>query len=370
MGLAGGVFRSELRTARDFADLYVDTTRDGLTRELIIADPAQYQASTSGELQLSRSFTESPRLHVLHASLRARELRSLYGGSAPVLDLGLRQLGERIPVERPAQFTFGERTLNSVKQWTAGLMYEGRWRNRGEMTSGVQRTDYEKSVRQPGRDLASTSTQPWLAVATAAVHVSSRLALYAGYTQGLEESGIAPDNAVNRNEVLPAIRTRQSDVGLRWILTEDLKLVAGLFDVRKPYFATDENDLFNVLGAVRHRGMELSLSGKIHSNWSLVAGAVLMQPRVIGEAVELGRVGNRPVGQSDRVLRGNVEYRPPSLPALSVDLAVANYGERVASSDNRLTLPEYTLLDVGMRYRTHFGKSTRDAARASTEHHG
>ncbi len=57
MALAGGVFRSELRTAQDFADLYVDTTPDGQTRELIIADPAQYQASTSDELQLSRSFT-------------------------------------------------------------------------------------------------------------------------------------------------------------------------------------------------------------------------------------------------------------------------------------------------------------------------
>ena len=355
--LAGGVFRSQLRTGQDFADVYVGTQPDGRTRELLIADPPQYQASSSGEVRLSRSFTEAARLHVLHASVRARDLRNLYGGSAAPLDLGWRQLGERTPIARPSAFVFTERTRASVKQWTAGLMYEGRWRERGEVTLGVQRTDYEKTVRQPGRDLTSTSAQPWLTVATAALHLTPKFALYAGYTQGLEESGIAPDNAANRNEVLPAIRTRQADAGLRWILTPDLKLAAGLFDVRKPYFATDEANLFTSLGEVRHRGIELSISGKVRERWSIVAGTVLMEPRVTGEAVDLGRVGNRPVGPSDRVLRTYVEYRPPSVPALSLDVALSNFGERVASSDNRLTLPEYTFIDLGARYRMRVGKA-------------
>ncbi len=354
---AGGVFRSVVRTRQDFADIYVNTQPDGLTRELLIADPPQYQGSTSGELQLSRSFTGSGQLHVLHASIRARELRNLYGGSAPALDLGWRQLGVRTPVARPSEFAFGARTLGAVNQWTAGLMYEGRWRDRSELSVGLQRTDYGKEVHQPARDLTTTSTQLWLTVATAAFHLTPTLAVYAGYTQGLEESGIAPDNAANRNEVLPAIRTRQADAGLRWIITSDLKLVAGLFEVRKPYFATDDANLFISLGEVRHRGVELSLSGKVAANWTIVAGTVLMEPRVTGEAVDLGRVGNRPVGQSDRVLRTNVEYRPPVLPALSVDLALANFGERIASSDNRLTLAEYTLVDLGARYRTRIGKA-------------
>ena len=82
-----------------------------------------------------------------------------------------------------------------------------------------------------------------------------------------------------------------------------------------------------------------------------------MEPRVTGEAVDLGRVGKRPVAQSDRMLRANVEYRPPQLAAWSFDLGLTNYGQRVASSDNGLMLPDYTLVDVGARYRTRLGEA-------------
>jgi iron complex outermembrane receptor protein len=355
--LAAGVFRSEVKTFRDFADVYVDTQADGLTRELVIADPPQYQASTSGELRLSRSFVESERLHVLHLSLRARDQDNRYGGSAHPLDLGWRRLGTRTAVARPERFEFDERTLDEVRQWTAGVMYEGQWRNVGEATLGIQRTDYEKEIRQPGLPRVRTHDQPWLAVATVAVHVSPTLALYAGYTQGLEESGVAPDNAANRNEALPAIRTRQADAGLRWSITPALKAVAGVFEVQKPYLSTDEQNIFTSLGDVRHRGVELSLSGAIRDRWNVVAGAVLMQPRVTGPAVDIGRVGERPIGQSDRILRANLEYRPPNWAALSLDVGVSNFGERVASSDNRLVLPAYTLVDLGARYRTRLGRA-------------
>ena len=163
------------------------------------------------------------------------------------------------------------------------------------------------------------------------------------------------DTAANRNAALPAIRTQQMDGGVRWALTKDLKLVAGLFEVKKPYFNTNESNIFTTLGDVRHRGLEVSLNGMPHPDWSVVAGAVLMEPRVTGEPVREGRIGKKPVGQTERLLRLNVEYRPPALRALSVDLAVANYGERVASNDGLAVLPDYTILDIGARYRMKFG---------------
>ena len=134
-----------------------------------------------------------------------------------------------------------------------------------------------------------------------------------------------------------------------------MKLVAGAFDVRKPYFATDENNVFAPLAEVRHRGVELSLSGKPADNWNLVAGAVLMRPRVSGEAVRLGRVGDRPIGQTEQMLRTDVEYRPPWLPGWSFDASMSRYGERVASRDGRNRVPAYALVDLGARYRFRLG---------------
>jgi iron complex outermembrane receptor protein len=51
--------------------------------------------------------------------------------------------------------------------------------------------------------------------------------------------------------------------------------VAGVFDIRKPYFNTDETNVFTILGDVRHRGAELSLAGNPIDSVSLIAGAVL-----------------------------------------------------------------------------------------------
>lgn len=355
--LTGGVFRSINNMPSGFAELFVDTTRDGLAREKVIADPRQRSASTSGELRLSRSFREGPRLHVLHLAARGRRLDSEYGGSAPALDFGVRPLGEPLPMPEPAAFAFGPRTHDQVRQWTGGLAYEGRWREVGELSLGIQRSRYEKSVDQPGLPRTATRDQPWLPNANVSVYLGKRLALYAGHTRGLEESGIAPDDAANRNEALPAIRTRQSDAGLRWAFADGMKLVAGAFDVRKPYFTTDERNVYGAIGEVRHRGVELSLSGRPMDSLSLVAGAVLMRPRVSGEAVRLGRVGDRPIGQTERVLRADLEYRPPSWAGLSFDLSMSHYGERIASRDGRNRVPDYTLVDVGARYRFRLGSA-------------
>ena len=355
--IVGGVFRSDSRMSQSFADLYLDTQPDGLTNHVVIADPEQRYQSTSGEVRVSKSFATDPRVHVLHFSLRGRHLDSRYGGSASPLDFGWRLLGDAAALPKPENPDFGERTHDEVQQWTAGLMYEARWRDVGYATIGLQRARYEKRMDQPDSPAITGRDDPWLPVATLAMHLSRAVVLYAGFTRGLEESGTAPENAVNRNEVLPAVRTRQFDAGMRWTIRSGLSLVAGAFDVQKPYLTTNPGNVFTTLGNVRHRGLELSLSGDVHPHWSLVTGALLMQPRVTGEAVDLGLLGNRPVGPSERVLRLDVEYRPPSLQSWSFDASVVNYGDRVASSDNRLVLPAYTLIDLGARYRTAIGRA-------------
>ncbi len=355
--VTAGAFRSIFVNERNFAELFIDTTADGNTTERVVADPGQRYASTSGELRVSRSLTDGPRLHTLHATVRARSLDSFYGGAAPALDLGPRRLGQPVEVPEPRDLAFGRRTHDRVRQTTLGLAYEGRWKGVGEAAIGIQRADYTKRIDQPGLARTATTDRPWLLNASAAATITDRLALYAGYTRGLEESGLAPVNAANRNEALPAIRTRQVDGGVRWAVPGGMKLVAGVFDVAKPYFNTDERNVYTVLGDVRHRGAEISLAGNPTERLSLVAGAVLMRPRVTGAAVDDGRVGARPLNQPGRTLRGNAEYRPAFAPGFSVDLAVANIGRRYASRDNVVTVPSYTLVDIGARYRFRIGKA-------------
>lgn len=351
--LEAGAFRSLFNDRQSFAHLLVDVQPDGRADRVIFADPPLRLASTSGELRLTRTFSEGPRVHRAIASVRARDNRRRTDGS-DVIDLGPTRVDA--PVLDPAPtFRFSEQTLDKVRQWTGGLAWQTVWPGVGELGVGLQRTDYAKAIRIPAIGLVQTETRPWLWNANAAITLTDRLALYGGYATGLEESGIAPGNASNRNEALPAILTSQRDVGLRLALRKDLKLVAGLFDVRKPYFNLDASNRFDVLGDVRHRGVELSLAGTLAPGLTIVTGAVLLDARVTGEGVALGRVGERPVGQTDTTLQLNLNWDVPKARGLSFDMAVSHEGDIVATVDNSVSIPARTLVDLGARYRTRIG---------------
>jgi len=333
-------------------------------RQLFLVDPPTKLQSTSGELRLSRSFAEGERLHRIHLNLRARDRSSRYGGAA-ALDLGPTTIDRPVAPLGP-DFAFGEQSLDRVRQLTGGVAYEGRWRGVGELSIGLQRTDYGKTVSLPGRPEAETRSDPWLYSLAGAVYLADDLVLYGGYTRGLEESGTAPQSAANRDEPLPAILTSQRDAGIRWAIRPNLRLVAGLFDVRKPYFQLDAANIFTLLGEVRHQGIELSLSGQLTPRLSLVAGAVLLCPRVTGEGVELGRVGRLPVNQPARNLRFNADWQVPQVEGLSLDFGVTHLSERASTRDNRVFLPPRTLIDLGGRYRFNLGRNRASVRAAIT----
>jgi iron complex outermembrane receptor protein len=192
---------------------------------------------------------------------------------------------------------------------------------------------------------------PTLFNAGGSVHVSPKLSFYASYSRGLEEGGVAPHSAVNRDTAPPAIRTQQKDGGLQYALSPQVQIIAGLFEIQKPYYSVDSLGFYRQLGDQRHRGVELSLSGQVARRASLAVGAVLMKPRVEGELVDAGIIGERPVGQTARSVSVNGEYRFACLHGFSIDTDIVNYGRRVASSDNRLEIPSRTVVSIGARQR-------------------
>jgi len=357
--IRAGFFRSLFDDNERFANLIAELNEDGTGRQTISASPPALTVSTSGELRLTRSIADGPRLHILHAAMRGRIRDAEYGGS-DLIDIATVRLGERVDFPEPV-FRFSEPSRDRVRQWTTGIAYEGRWPGVGEISLGVQRTDYNKRVSLPGLPVQATDASPWLYNATVAVQIAPRLVVYAGYARGLEESGIAPASALNRDEPLPAILTSQRDTGIRWTITERLRLVAGLFDVRKPYFNLDAANLFTLLGDVRHQGVELSLAGALTPRLSIVAGAVVLRARVTGEGVALGRVGPLPVGQAARTLRLDADWRAPVLDGLSLTLGIDHLGRVPATRENLVFLPARTFVNVGGRYQFRLGRNPASA---------
>lgn len=354
--LRAGLFRWENHGERNLTELYRNVQRGGSAQRTLVATEDQTAKSTSGELRSSYSITEGGRRHTIHLAARGRQTQRAFGG-ADVRDLGPATIGTRTDVPEP-DLQFGPLTRDEVRQITGGIGYELRWPGVAELSLGVQKTDYEKTSLFPGRPTLTTKDSPWLYNGTLAVHLTEGLVGYAGYTRGLEESAVAPPNAVNRNSAPPALRTSQRDLGLRYAILPRLSLVAGLFDVRKPYFNVDPDRIYRELGTVRHRGVELSLAGQPIDGLSIVAGAVLLDADVSGEAVELGIIGPKPVATTGRIIRANFDYRVPFFQPLSLDLGITSLGGRVASAveyaelgGRQLMTEPLTTFDIGARYR-------------------
>lgn len=351
-----GSFRSHNETLENYTLLRTDFADDDSYRQLVLADLPQKSRSNSGEARLSREFDDGERRHQVHLSFRFRDRLQEFGGST-MEDLGRHKIDAPIAAPRPG-FVFGHLSHDAVRQWSAGLAYQGEWRGVGQLGLGFVRTSYQKKVRLPDGQSVVSTAQPWLLSAAGAWHLTSDLSIYSSFAQGLEESEEAPETAVNRGQPVPAIRTRQVDGGFRWRIGPGISAVLGAFQLERPYFTLDAADRYVQIGSIRNRGIELSVTGALTPRLTVVFGTLLQSPRVIGRMAGQEQVGPRPVGLVPRISTLNIDWRPAMLAGVSLDLSLASRGREVSTIDNGVTIPGRTTAALGGRYRFGIGKRT------------
>lgn len=355
--LNAGVFRSTADNPVSFADLYTNLQPDGQAEHVFVGLPDQSTTSTSGEVRLTGRFIAGDWHHEVILLARGRDVLARYGGE-DVVDAGPANIYGRPQVPEPA-FDYSTRTNDRSKLWSIGSAYHLDWRALAELEMGLQEEHYQKIVDSPGIGEGRLSQHPLRAYGNAAVALTRLLTLYAGYTQGLEDSGVAPSSAQNRGAVLPASQTWQAESGLRYLVTPRLKVIAGVYELQKPYFNQDTSGIDRDLGVQQAKGVELSLSGQGIAHFDINAGILLDRVRIIGPQLAAEGVGPIAMGQARLQYVANVNYSVPWWRAVSLDLTAVYYGRAPASVDNGIYAPAGKLLFVGGRYAfTVLGKSS------------
>jgi iron complex outermembrane recepter protein len=347
--LAAGIFRSVADNPLSYTDLYLNTRPNGSAEQFIVSNPDQSTASTSGEARLTGHFgTDSWRQDVMLLA-RGRDTLALYGGS-DVIDIGPAFINQDVQVPEPT-FTYSARTHDRTELWSAGVAYRAQWQGRADFSFGIQQESYTKEVISPGLPEAELTDHPLRAYGTAAIALTERATAYAGYTQGLEDSGVASSSAENRGAILPDARTWQADAGLRYLLTPQVKLIAGVFEIDKPYFNLDSSNVDRALGRQRASGLEFSVSGAVSKNLNVTAAMLLGEVKVIGPNLQAEGVGSFALNQARFLTTINANYRIPWASALSADIAITHFGSYPASLDDVAQGPPATLIALGGRYR-------------------
>ncbi len=350
-----GVFNSLRRSSSSYANLFLNTTPEGFGDHVIIADPPQHAASTSGEVRISRGFDQGKLKHLILGSLRWRNVNLLYDGSDSY-DAGIANLNDPLLIAKPV-FNFSDRSLQHVTQQTTGIAYNLHWEQVGDLGVGIQHVDYSKFDMQARMASTRLNTNPWLQDLTLSLNIVPTLVAYGSYSRGLEDNGNAPDSAANRNQPLPAIKSRQYDFGLRWSPTEHTNLIVGYFDITKPYVTADNHDIYRLLGDEIHRGMEVSLNIMPTDGLTVIAGGVFMDPE-IKHTQDAGEViGGLPVNQPRNTVQLNVDYVLPFAHKVSVNIGVNKWSSVATTVDNHVHLSSPMLVTAGGRYKFKVGNT-------------
>jgi iron complex outermembrane recepter protein len=347
--LAAGVFRSVADNPVSYADLYLDTQPSGSARQYMVGNPDQQSSSTSGEARLTGHFGTGSWRQDFVLLARGRDTLALYGG-ADVVDLGPALIDQGIQVPEPA-FSYSARTHDRTELCSAGMAYRVQWQGRADFALGVQQENYTKDVTSPTLPAAHLADHPLRAYATAALALTDRVTAYAGYTQGLEDSGVASSSAENRGTILADARTWQTDAGVRYLLTPQVKLIAGVFEIEKPYFNLDTRNVDRALGLQRATGFELSASGEVLRNLNVTAAMLWGEVKVLGPNLGVEGVGSVALNQARFTATLNASYQLPRLPAVSADISILRFGPYPASIDDVAQAPGGTVVALGGRYR-------------------
>lgn len=176
---------------------------------------------------------------------------------------------------------------------------------------------------------------------------------YVSYAQGLEHGGIAPIEAENHNLALAPGKSKQVELAIK-AQVRGINLAAALFQIKKGLEYLDPASNYYVRnGEARHRGLEMSASGKPTRDLSIGASlaALHTEQQGTGQSYDGKRVTNVPAFRSTVF----AEYALPQVAGLKVNGDWQFVGKKAFDAENTVMVPKYHVLNLGASYATKVG---------------
>jgi iron complex outermembrane recepter protein len=243
---------------------------------------------------------------------------------------------------------------------------------RWSLWTGLRHTRLDReSVRTDGSRATQYSqsfTTPWIALSHA---LSAQTQAYVSAGQGIE-SDVAPNRAryVNAGEALPALKSRQVELGVKHASEPfDWRLAA--FDIRRPATgdfhaddgaaalddcSDDDPCLRRTDGTATHRGIEAEAEWRA-GDFSLRGSAMLLRARRGGSS-NAAVNGLQPTNVPTRSLKLQAAYNVAAVPGLALIGFVTHEGRRRVVPDNSVATPGWTRIDLGARLTQRVGEQT------------
>lgn len=228
------------------------------------------------------------------------------------------------------------------------LRWLGEWSPRFRTVLGVRRDD---AVLTAWGSTSESDTLSWRA--SASFDLTDAHTLFVGYS-----NAFVPQLGVTRSGALvDPTRARSLEAGLKSSLADGRLLWSNsVFRIRKDDIAAADPDNVGFesfvvpFGGAQVQGVESELTGRIGEHLRLQGGVAWLDSEILDNPD--GYRGNRFANTARVQVSGFANYRWAALglPALSTQLGVIHVGSREGNSGGTITLPAYTLVNVGADY--------------------
>jgi iron complex outermembrane receptor protein len=207
-------------------------------------------------------------------------------------------------------------------------------------------SDYDASKLSPN---ISIIYQPWPQFST-----------YMTYIEALENGGTAPETdngrtVVNAGTVFDPLSSQQLEIGSKYTWNQRLALNTALFKIDKglqySQMIDSETSRYVQSGRQVHQGIEVTATGKITENLTLLGGFTWLDAKVKEQKQNKALENKRPAEVAKQIMKLYVEYQLPNVQHLSLNAGVNYTGKRYADSLNTDVMPSYSLFNLGARYQ-------------------
>ncbi|MCG3692645.1 TonB-dependent siderophore receptor [Aliarcobacter butzleri] len=182
------------------------------------------------------------------------------------------------------------------------------------------------------------------------------LTTYITYMEALENGTIVGNTYKNFGEVFDPYVSKQYEIGAKYSVSENLLLSSALFRIEKANSYEDLTTSPKTLtqdGLVIHEGLELTATGKVTDNLTIVGGGTIMDLEVDKANAN---VGKKPTNVASKMAKLYAEYNIPMVKGLTVTGGAYYTGESYRDGANTDVIPSYTVYDGGFRYKTKLDK--------------
>lgn len=258
-------------------------------------------------------------------------------------------------------FKFNEvRTQGLILSDEIGLLDEQLLVTVGVRHTRFDVTNFNYAAPTPAGTERKYKADDWSPAVGVLYKLSGQTSVYGNYQSAVEQGAVAPITSANAGQVIPPGVAEGMELGIKHEAV-NYGWTAALFDIERPSLFTDPVTLiFGEAGLAQHTGLELDVFGEPAKGLRTYASFTYLDAQ-LKSALDPASVGKTPVSVPEQVLVLGADMDVSGYDGLAVLANVRHVGKQFYDTTNTRSIPAFTVLDLGARYRFQQGSTQWEA---------